>query len=76
MQQRSKVVADGGGRLREAGGYEEERRRLLVELARGFDLERAHASWWNRLWLEVKLRRAVQTELNKKFPPDALHVAV
>ena len=76
MHQDSKIVVDGADRLREAGNYNEERRRLRAELAPTFEGDRARRSWWTRLWLEVKLRRAVQVELNKKFPPDALHVAV
>ena len=75
MQQSTKIVADGRERLREAGGYEEERRRLRAELARRVEFDCARMSWWNRLWLEVKLRHAVHTELRKKFPPGALHVA-
>ena len=75
MLQDSRIVVDGADRLRDAGGYKEERRRLRAELARTFEFDRARVSWWNRLWLEVKLRRAVRTGLNKKFPPGALHVA-
>ena len=73
VRHKSKIVVDGGDRLREAGGYFEERRRLRAELARTFAFDRARMSWWSRLWLEVKLRRAVRSELNKKFPPSALH---
>jgi hypothetical protein len=75
MQQSPKIVADGRERLREAGGYEDERRCLRAELARRVEFERANVSWWKRLWLEVRLRRAVHTELKKKFPPGALYVA-
>jgi hypothetical protein len=75
MLQDSKIVVDGADRLREAGGYNEERRRLRAELARTFEFDRPRVSWWSRLWLEVKLRGAVRTELNKKFPPSALHLA-
>jgi hypothetical protein len=75
MHQVSKIVVDGADRLRKAGGYEEERRRLRAELARTFEFDRVRMSWWARLCLEVKLRRVVRTELNKKFPPGALHVA-
>ena len=75
MHHDSRIVVDGADRLRKAGDYEAERRRLRADLARTFDLECARGSWWNRLWLEVKLRRAVRVELKKKFPPGALHVA-
>jgi hypothetical protein len=74
MQRSAKIVVDGGVRLRKAGGYEDERRRLRAELMQRFEGARAYMTWWGRLCLEIELRRAVRTELNKKFPPGALHL--
>jgi hypothetical protein len=73
MQQDLKIVADGAARLRRAGNYEEERRQVLTELVRKYQSDQRRSSWWNQLWLKVKLRRALRAELSKKFPPGALH---
>ena len=69
-----RIVSDGPERLRDAGEFAEERRRLLAELAQRTYREGNLTSFLQRLWLELKLRRAVRREMKKKFPPGALYV--
>ena len=71
----SRIVADGAQRLRDAKGYTELRKRMLAEVARRYEGEKKSASFWRRLWLEVKIHREVRGELKKEFPPTALHIA-
>jgi hypothetical protein len=73
-QRESKIVADGQGRLRDAGDYDRERRRILTEWMQRYEREFRSASLWQRLWMYFQLRRAAAAELRKKFPRGALHV--
>ena len=75
IQQKSRIVSDGADRLRRAARYAAERRRLLADLMQTFESEIRSQSWWRRIWLRIEMRRAVRAELNKKFPPGALHLA-
>ena len=70
----SRIVADGPRRLRDAGNYAGERRRILRELGRKHEAELGRISVWRRWWLQLKLRRMARPELNGKFPPTALYV--
>jgi len=74
-QRESKIVADGQGRLRDAGDYDGERRRILTEWMQRYEREFRSASLWQRFLMHVQLRRTVAAELRKKFPRSALHLA-
>jgi hypothetical protein len=76
MNRRFKIVADGPERWREAGDFDAERRRVSAELAQCIERAGNSKSCWQRLWLYLKLRRAVAAEMEKKFPPGALHVHI
>ncbi|MFT3781532.1 MAG: hypothetical protein QM790_05895 [Nibricoccus sp.] len=69
---KSNIVFDGR-RLREGEDYTAVKRRLLLEVQRQHEDELRRASFWQRLWLRVKMRREVHAELKKQFPPAALH---
>ena len=70
----SKIVADGMRRLRVVKDYPAVRKRLLADVACRYDEEKKRASFWRRLWLEVKIRREVRAELQKEFPRAALYI--
>ncbi len=72
---RSSVVADGPERLRAAADYAAVRQRIVAEVRQRHRAEPGSASFWREVWLAVKIRREVQAELRKVFPPGALHVA-
>jgi hypothetical protein len=71
----SKIVADGMRRLREVKDYPAVRKRMLADVACRYKEEKKRASFWRRLWLEVKVRREVRVALQKEFPPSALYIA-
>jgi hypothetical protein len=70
----SKIVSDGARRLREAKDYLALRKRLRAEVAQRYADELERAPFWRRLWLEMRIRREVSAELEKEFPPAALHI--
>ena len=72
---RNKIVADGGQRYREAKNYDAIRRRVIAEVSRRFEGEKAKASFWRRCWLEVEIRREVRAVMKREFPPGSLHIA-
>ena len=69
-------MADGPERWREAGHIDAERRRVSAELAQRMERTGNAKSFWQRLWLYLKVRRAVTAEMKKKFPPGALHIHI
>jgi hypothetical protein len=71
----SEIVADGARRLRVSGDYAEAKRRITAEVKRRFEAEKKSASLWRRLWLVMMIRRQIKGELDKLFPPAALHFA-
>jgi hypothetical protein len=71
----SKIVQDGAQRLREAKNFFAMRRRLMVEVSRRYEAEMKNTSFWERLWLRVRIHREVSAELKKEFPSAALHIA-
>ncbi len=70
-----KIVVDGPQRLRRGDNYEEVRKQLLVEIAQRFELQRAGASIWGRICIDLRIRREVRAELMKRFPEGALYFA-
>ena len=76
MNRRFKIVADGPERWREAGDFDAERRRASAELAQRMTSAGKSKYFWQRVWLYIKVRRAVTAEMNRKFPPGALHVHI
>ena len=76
MNRRFNIVADGPERWREAGDFDAERRRVSAEVAQCMECAGKTKYLWQRLWLYLKLRRAVTAEMNRKFPPGALHVHI
>ncbi len=73
---KSTIVADGPKRHRDANDYAAIRARLLTALTQRHDAELRRASFFHRLWIAVKIRRAVRAELRKIFPPGALHLVL
>jgi hypothetical protein len=76
MNQPGRIVADGAERLRNAGHFAAERRRVSAELARQNESAANAKYFWQRFWLQLKVRRAVRAEMQKRFPPGALHVHI
>ena len=74
-EHKSKIVADGAQRLREAKDYPAVKRRITLEVRKRYSDVTQKASYWRRLWLEVKIKREVHAELNREFPPAALHIS-
>lgn len=70
-----RIVADGAERLRAAGGYKEECERLRSALERHYLPPKSRNSVWRRWWIRVQIDRAIRSEMNRRFPPGALHVA-
>jgi hypothetical protein len=72
---KTKIVADGPERLREAKDFAAVRRRLLADVAKRHAVELQGAPLLRRLWIAAKIRREVRRELKNVFPPGALHLA-
>jgi hypothetical protein len=70
-----KIVADGERRYREAKDYDAIRTRVLAEVSRRFESEKAKASFWRRCWLEVRIRREVRALMKLEFPMGSLHIS-
>lgn len=70
----AQIVVDGPQRLHDAKNHAQVRKALLVEVAQRHAVERAGASLWRRFWIDVKVQREVRRELQKQFPPGALHL--
>jgi hypothetical protein len=70
-----KIVADGDQRYREAKDYDAIRRRVLAEVSRRFESEKAKAPFWRRCWLEVKIRREARAIMKHEFPAGSLHIS-
>lgn len=74
MKSPQKIVFDGPKRLRSGAEYEKVRRELLRDIAQRYRDPRTLASFWGRLWVDIKVRREVRAELKKQFPTGALFV--
>ena len=70
-----RIVADGDQRYREARDYKAIRARVLVEVSKRFESEKAKASFLRRCWIEVMIRREVHAHMKREFPLGRLHVS-
>jgi hypothetical protein len=70
------IVSDGPSRLRTAKEFRQLKRDIESDVRRSHAEVWIHASFWRRLWLEVKIQREVRARLSKECPPGALHVVV
>ena len=74
MESGPKIVADGLSRLRRAKDYGAVRARLLTEARSRHGEEIKVVSFWRRIWLNLRIEREVQAELDKMCPPGAYYV--
>lgn len=70
-----RIVADGDRRYREARDYKSVRMRVLTDVSRRYERERANASFWRRCWIELLIRREVRAHMKREFPAGSLHLA-
>jgi hypothetical protein len=73
MKSNPRIVVDGIRRLRGSKEYGAVRTRLLSEARARHTEEIKVASFWRRIWLNLKIEREVRAELNKMCPPGALY---
>jgi hypothetical protein len=73
----SNIIADGPWRHRQAQKqrFSMVKRRIASEVRHRHEEELRQASFWQRLWLEAKMRREIATALKQEFPPGTLHLA-
>ncbi|MDO8540814.1 MAG: hypothetical protein Q7S40_10295 [Opitutaceae bacterium] len=71
----NRIVADGPERYRASKNYWAVRRRVLDRISERYAQEKKTASFWRRVWLEVKISREVAEEMKKEFHPANLHAA-
>ena len=72
---KTKIVADGDQRYRDAMDYDAVYRRVFAEVSRRFESEKANAPLWGRCWLEVKILREVRDIMKREFPGGSLHIS-
>jgi hypothetical protein len=68
------IVADGPQRLRATQDRRATLRRIADEIRARHQAASTGASWWRRVWIELKIWGEAAAELRRQFPPGNLHL--